>query len=101
MDDIDRAFNPTRKMRWRSRAIFWRRRRTLPDYASRRRFAARHGGVPLTPVVYLYPDRLSNAFARWAVRPILTMRIWTPTGTVKQAAGPNDLTLRGNRHIRR
>jgi len=32
MDDIDPAFNPARKTRRRSRAI-WRRRRTLPTAA--------------------------------------------------------------------
>lgn len=51
------------------------------------------------PVAYLYLDRLSNGFARWAVGPILTMRI--RTRAVRSGRRPNDLTLRGNRHIRR
>ena len=53
-----------------------------------------------TPVVYLYLDRLSNAFARWG-------RSGDPIWGRSEAHKPrsskqrNKLTLRGNRHIRR
>ena len=96
MDDIDPAFNPARKTRKGSSHLA-----PAPDVA---RLLRQGGAIALppahddddggaarrplftTPVVYLYLDRLSNAFARWAVRPILTMHIGTLIGPVKHAA---------------
>jgi hypothetical protein len=51
------------------------------------------------PVAISISTRLANGFARGAVGPILTMRI--RTRAVRSGRRPNDLTLRGNRHIRR